>query len=179
MRAVVLEVDERMIAERHRLGQDKRDEMWKGVLHMVPPASRRHQKLETALWAVLIPAAKAHGLDLQVETGVFAAADDYRVPDLVAFDETAASERGVDGAPVLVIEIRSPRDESDEKLPWYVERGTKEVLIVDRDSLALDLWRAGRRVAANEDGSLVLETLGVTIMPAGDTLLVDGAALDL
>ena len=36
MRAVLLEVPEAMLDERRRLGHDGRDEMWDGVLHMVP-----------------------------------------------------------------------------------------------------------------------------------------------
>jgi hypothetical protein len=41
MRAVVLEMDERALNERERLGLDRRDEMREGVLHLVPPPSER------------------------------------------------------------------------------------------------------------------------------------------
>lgn len=37
MRAVLLEVPEGMLAERCQLGLDGRDEVWDGVLYMVPP----------------------------------------------------------------------------------------------------------------------------------------------
>lgn len=33
----MLEVPEGLLAERARLGHDRFDEMWEGVLHMVPP----------------------------------------------------------------------------------------------------------------------------------------------
>jgi len=108
MRAVVLHMDERSLAERHRLGLDKRDEMWKGVLHVVPPASERHQSIEHELQVSLRPAARRRGLRTRAEVGVFAAADDYRVPDVVLYSEEARSERGVDGAPALVIEVPLP-----------------------------------------------------------------------
>lgn len=179
MRAVVLEVAERTIAERHRLGQDKRDEMWKGVLHMVPPASQRHQDLEAELLLSLAEPARRRGLRVTTDTGVFAADDDYRVPDLVVFGRSATSERGIESAPRLVVEIRSPGDEFSEKVPWYLGRGTKEVLIVDRDSLELDLHSAAGGAEPDPDGSVVLEVLGITLAPEGTTLRVGGRLLDL
>lgn len=36
-----MEVPEAMLAERRRLGLDRRDEMWNRVLHMVPPPGGR------------------------------------------------------------------------------------------------------------------------------------------
>ena len=142
MRAVLLEVDEKMLAERQRLGHDKWDEMWEGVLHMVPSASERHQSLKAELVVALRPAARRHGWKVTTDTGVFASDDDYRVPDLVVYAKEAASQRGVEGAPELVIEVRSPHDETYEKVPWYQARGAKAVLVIDRDTLALQLVRA-------------------------------------
>jgi Uma2 family endonuclease len=180
MRAVVLDMDERSIAERHRLGLDKRDEMWKGVLHVVPPASERHQSIEHELQMALRPAARQRSLRIRAEVGVFSASDDYRVPDVVVYSDEARSERGVDGAPVLVVEIRSPSDETYEKLPWYFERGAEEVLVVDRDSLALERFTADGPVPGESDGTVVLSSLGgVRVSPGDDTLLVDGAPLEL
>jgi len=173
----MLEVDERLIVERHRLGLDKRDEMWDGVLHMVPPASRRHQTIEFALGHALQAQAVARGLQVLAETGTFAADDDYKVPDFVVFDEQAASERGIDGAPKLVVEIRSPGDETMDKIPWYLARGTTAVLVVDRDSLELTLFTASGHVGPG--GEVVLPGLDVTLRSDGSTLFVDGEALDL
>ena len=45
MRGVLVEVPERMLAERRRLGLDGHDEMWDGVVHLVPPPDGRHQRL--------------------------------------------------------------------------------------------------------------------------------------
>jgi hypothetical protein len=55
VKAVMLEVDERMLAERRRLGQDRWDEMWEGVLHIVPPAGGPHRGLGTNLLVVTGP----------------------------------------------------------------------------------------------------------------------------
>ena len=41
MRAVMLDVPESLLDERRRLGLDVFDEVWEGVLHMVPPPSDR------------------------------------------------------------------------------------------------------------------------------------------
>ena len=63
--------------------------------------------------------------------------DDYRIPDLVlltpdrfAIDHDAYFE----GAPTVVVEIRSPGDDTMEKLPFYAKLGVPEVWLIDRDS---------------------------------------------
>lgn len=168
-----------MLAERRRLGLDRHDEMWEGVLHMVPPASSRHQQLEAQLVVALETVVRPRGWYVQAEAGVFSADDDYRVPDVVVFGPEARSERGVDGAPVLVVEIRSPGDESHAKVPWYSGRGAAAVLVVDRDSLGLDLHSAAGRVEPDADGGVLLEPLGVRVVPRGGTLSVGGRELRL
>jgi Uma2 family endonuclease len=134
----MLEVDPHLLAERARLGLDGRDEMWDGELHMVPPASGTHQRFGTELIRVLSALADACGLLVSYETGLFRTDDDYRVPDLAVYRPDQASERGAEGAE-LIVEIRSPGDESMAKVPWYLARGCREVLIVDRDTLAVEL----------------------------------------
>lgn len=179
MRAVVLDVDRALLAERRRRGLDKWDEMWEGVLHMVPPPSARHQRVEDELWLALRPAARRCGLMITTDTGVFANDDDYKVPDIVAYSPEAASERAVEGAPELVVEVRSPGDESYDKVGWYLGRGAKAVLVVDRDTLALELYRQDGRVPPAPDGAVVLGALGVVVAPSGPTLVVDGAELEI
>jgi Uma2 family endonuclease len=147
----MLEVDPQLLAERARLGLDIRDEMWDGELHMVPPASGPHQRFGTRLAFALIELARARGLEISGETGFFRATKDYRVPDWMVYRPDQASERGAEGAE-LVIEIRSPGDETMVKLPWYLAQGCREVLIIDRDSLAVELHDAeGRRDVAHSD----------------------------
>jgi Uma2 family endonuclease len=55
--------------------------------------------------------------------------DSYRIPD------ASLHERGSGGTFVssaaLVVEIRSPGADTDQKIPFYAERGVDEVLIVD------------------------------------------------
>lgn len=137
MRAVFLEVDPVLLAERARLGHDKRDEMWDGELHVVPPANFVHQLFGSRLFRVLVELADQRGLLMSGETGYFHADEDYRVPDWAVYGRNQTSSRGLEGAE-LVIEIRSPGDETMVKLPWYLAHGCREVLVVDRDSL--EVW---------------------------------------
>src|SRR5260221_13355896 len=126
MRSVMLETPPHFLEERRRLGHDKRDELWEGVLHMPPPASYRHQHLSKQLLLALDPGAKAAGLEGMFETGLYRAPKNYRVPDLLFVRPEHVVEAGVSGAEV-VIEILSPDDETYEKLDFYAEAGVKEV----------------------------------------------------
>jgi Uma2 family endonuclease len=156
MRAVMLEVPPHLLEERRRKGVDRWDEMWEGELHMVPPPAERHQSLGTGLIEALAPLARAHGLKIAYEIGLFASDDDYRVPDLAVYRPDQASARGLEAAAELVVEIVSPGDESRAKLPWYAAHGVGEVVLIDRDSLAVEAYRTvdglpERQVEARSD----------------------------
>lgn len=141
MRAVMLEVPPHLLEERRRLGVDRWDEMWKGELHMVPPPAERHQSLGSRLIEVLGPLARERNLKIAYEIGLFLADDDYRVPDLGVYRSDQASARGLEAAAELVVELVSPGDESRVKLPWYAANGVREVVLVDRDTLAVEVHR--------------------------------------
>lgn len=141
MRAVMLEVPPHLLEERRRHGVDRWDEMWEGELHMVPPPAERHQSLGSGLLAAFHPLVTARGLKIAYEIGLFAADDDYRVPDLAVYRSDQASARGLEGAAELVVEIVSPGDESRAKLPWYAAHGVAEVVLIDRDHLAVEAYR--------------------------------------
>ena len=53
MDAVWIDVPEEFLEERRRNGQDKKDELWEGVLHMVPPSSPRHNRVSFDLYIAL------------------------------------------------------------------------------------------------------------------------------
>jgi hypothetical protein len=44
MRVLMLEAPQWLLDERRRLGQDVRDEVWDGVVHMVPLPNDAHQE---------------------------------------------------------------------------------------------------------------------------------------
>lgn len=169
MRAVLVDAPESMLDERRRLGLDVFDEMWEGVLHMVPPPGGPHQRLGTCLARALGPVADRLGLLLSNETGLFADADDYRVPDLAAYRSEHASDRGIDDHAELVVELRSPGDESYDKLDWYAARGVTEVLIIHPPTRAVERYAlrgsAYRLVEPDSEGLVTSEVLAVRLGP--------------
>jgi Uma2 family endonuclease len=183
MKAVMLEVPESLLAERRRTGADRWDEVWEGVLHMVPPPSYKHQAFGSELFLALAPLAKVRGLKPTYETGVFRPGwgeKDYRQPDLVFALASHVSERGIEGAAELVVEILSPGDETYEKLPFYSALGMREVLIVNPTTRAVELHvlREGRLEKATPDGegALASGVLGVRFRTVdGPKLLVSWA----
>jgi Uma2 family endonuclease len=186
MSAVPFPVTERQIDDRRRLGIDKRDECWAGEWHLVNPPKRWHAELGSDLFLLLAPRAKARGLRaVQEAGGVFGAADDWRVPDQVH----ARPEDGRDDGYVsaeLVVEIRSPGDDSYRKLGFYAARGIGEVLILHEDR-RVELFRLDGdgvliRVSPGDDGGVCCEALGVTFTTvAGPRLRVawDGGCAEV
>jgi Uma2 family endonuclease len=162
---------EELIAQRRRLGLDKKDEMWEGVLHMNLPGTWEHQRIQGDLYALLRPIGHAQSLQVMIETGVFNPADsewkDFRTPDILVCTDEAHSDRGVEGRAVLAIEVRSPGDESFEKIPFYGRMGVGELLIIDRDDKSVRRWlNSGRElseVEPAEDGWHRLGALPVEI----------------
>ncbi|RBY80937.1 hypothetical protein DQ238_07850 [Geodermatophilus sp. TF02-6] len=178
---MLVEVPEALLAERRRLGLDGRDEMWEGVVHVVPPAGGPHQRLAFRLGLALGPLAERLGLIASHETGLFRAADDYRVPDLLFCRPEHASERGAEGAE-LVVEVRSPGDETYAELEFYAAVGVREVLVAHPDDRTVELFRlAGDRmlpVTGDAEGAVRSDVLGVRLL-TGDSGLhlswADGA----
>lgn len=167
MRAVMVEVPTELLEQRRRTGVDRWDEMWDGVLHMVPSPSARHQAFGMELALVLAPLAKSRGLVPFYETGLFGTDNDYRVPDQMYTHSERVADRGVEGAAELVVEILSPGDESYDKLDWYARVGVAEILVVDPDTRAVERFagRAGRAVVVQPaaDGTLRLASLAATL----------------
>jgi Uma2 family endonuclease len=158
-------VTDDLLEHRRRLGLDKRDERWAGVWRIVNPPKDWHGTLQFDLAVALAPAIRWRGLVAGFDNGVFGADDDWRVPDLVvARPQDTYGDAGKARAE-LVVEIRSPGDDSYLKLPFYAER-VREVLILHRDR-APELFRgpAMDRVAPDADGSVRSEALGVTFTP--------------
>jgi Uma2 family endonuclease len=148
VKAVMLEVDPNLLEHRRRLGLDHHDEMWEGVLHMTPAPANEHQRMLDELLVFLVPLLRrtARG-SLRSGINVFdetAPKENYRIPDLTfvaAGRESLFAEDGIrGGGPDAVIEIRSPNDESYEKLPFFLKLGVREALIIDRDTKRVDLF---------------------------------------
>ncbi len=147
MKAVMPQVPQHLLDQRARTGVDRWDEMWQGVLHMPPPPNREHQDLALALgswlrthWALPL-GNRVHGpINLATPGGW---PDNYRIPDLVLLTpDRFEIERNeyFEGPPTVVIEIRSPGDETIEKMPFYADLGVPELWIIDRDTKVPELY---------------------------------------
>jgi Uma2 family endonuclease len=143
MRAVVLDpptagLDE-LLERRRRSGLDRLDEVWEGVLHMVPAPSYGHGDLESQLHRIIGPPARRAGLTMIGQSNLGEDEHDFRVPDGALHRPGASGTWHPTAA--LVIEIVSPGDESWEKLPFYATHHVSEVLIVDPAKRSVD-WLA-------------------------------------
>jgi Uma2 family endonuclease len=187
MKAVVLHVTDEELTERHRRGLDRFDEMWEGVLHMAPAPAYEHQRIVTGLDRFLGTLCDRHkrgvlalGINVFDETSTV---PDYRIPDftfVAAGREHLLARDGVrGGGPEAVIEVRSPEDETYEKLPFFARIGVREVIVIDRDTKRPEIYRlAGPQFLAvqpDRDGWLGSETLHVrfTVSHTGRLVIED------
>ncbi len=173
MQTLLLTPDEHVLEwleERRRNGVDHRDEVWDGVLHVVPPASPRHQKFEFDLESVLLPLVVARGLEIFHESGVYERIGDtrsYRTPDLVVTEPRYLSERGIEARAEIVVEILSPDDESRKKFEFYARCGIQELWIVHPITRAIEVHvlRGGTYAEqpAAPDGTIAAPRLGLAL----------------
>ncbi len=125
------------LKERRRIsGLDRLDEVWEGVLHMVPAPDYGHARLTQQLAEILGRPARDAGLEAAM--GKFNLGDsieDFRVPD------GGLHRAGAGGVwlhtAALVVEIVSPGDETWQKLPFYAAHEVDEMLIVDPSERAV------------------------------------------
>ncbi len=174
MRAVMREVPQFVLDWRVRTGADQFDEMWEGVLHMVPSPNREHQdfqwELETwlrAFWARPRGNRVCHHINVASVGGW---PNSYRIPDLVLM---TPSRFGIDrneyleGPPDVVVEIRSPGDETADKMPFYAQLGVPEMWIIDRDTKVPEVYvlkeGAYERLPAADDGWIASPVTGIRL----------------
>jgi Uma2 family endonuclease len=121
---------EELLERRRRSGLHRLDEVWEGVLHMVPALSGEHAEISQQLAELLGPLARFAGLfPTMAEFNLGDYEHDFRVPDGGIH---RVRPRGVwHTTAALVVEIASPGDESWQKLPFYAAHEVDEVLIVD------------------------------------------------
>jgi Uma2 family endonuclease len=162
MKAVVLHVTDEELAERHRRGLDRFDEMWEGILHRAPAPAYEHQRIVMAIARFLgaLCERKGRGV-LALAINVFnetSATPDYRIPDftfIAAGRERLLARDGIrGGGPDAVIEIRSPDDETYDKFPFFAKLGVPEVVVIDRDTKHPEVHRlAGSQYVAVQPDS--------------------------
>src|SRR5262249_53859900 len=138
-----------LIQERIRKGADRYDEVWDGVYVMPSMPTLEHQGLVHDLDAIFNEVVKRPGLG-QVYPGANVSdrasdwKENYRVPDLVVVlaDSRAVSHSThIQGAADFLVEIESPGDDSEEKVPFYGQLGVRELLLIHRDRRTARLLR--------------------------------------
>ena len=177
----MLEVPEHFLVERRRLGHDRFDEMWEGVLHMVPPPGSAHQTLSVRLAAAFLAHADSIGLVVMTEAGLFDPDvpdfTSFRQPDVVVAHPDHVSNRGVEGVAVLAVEIRSANDETYEKLDFYGRVGVAELLVIDQGDGTIEHFvnRDGRLLltTADPDGWVPLDRLGLRLRLVDDRPVIE------
>lgn len=150
-------LEARLLAERRMVGSDRFDEVWDGVYMINPLPNEEHQQIASQLVSILTSV-----IAWQDRGNVYAGVNvsdresgwehNYRAPDVAVYLRGAAAKNcGTHwrGGPDLAIEITSPGDRTRDKIAFYSQIGTRELLIVDREPWSLELWRP-------VDGRLVL-----------------------
>lgn len=123
---------EALLERRKKLGQDRRDEVWEGVYHMVPAPSGEHAAVAAQVKALLRTPATAAGLIVTDDFNVGDSKNDFRIPD-GGLHRSPPHGVWITTA-ALVLEVLSPDDDTWEKLPFYATHHIDEVLIVDPDT---------------------------------------------
>jgi Uma2 family endonuclease len=144
-------LEEELKEQRKAWGADQHDEVWEGVYFMAPLADNDHQDLVGGLVAVLREVVEAARTGKAFPGVNFAGASedwtyDYRVPDVVVFLASGTAENRqtyFQGAADFVVEITSLGDRTYEKIPFYSRQGVRELLIVNRQSWTIELYRNG------------------------------------
>lgn len=168
-------VEEQLIAERHTSGAHRYDEVWEGVYMTAPLANTEHQILQSRLAYAI---QSAVGLDgpaiIQAGANVSDRNDDwmhnYRIPDVVVvFPGGAARDCGTHwcGGPDFCVEIASQGDRSRDKLDFYAQIGVRELLMIDRNPWALELYRlsGGRLERIGSSDLTTSDALASSVVP--------------
>lgn len=178
------DVTDAFLEERRRRGQDKKDELWDGVLHMGPPPTSIHDRFTIDLIIALEAIARRRGRHAW-QGGVHepGAERNYRIPDVSIARPDQVSPRGLEGAE-LVVEVLSPRDRSRDKFGFYARVGVEEIWLIEPATRELEVFTVSGgdvQVLPTPLGPLRSPLLSVTlervVTPDGPRLvLVDGDA---
>lgn len=143
------EVEHEILQQRRKSGGDRYDEVWEGVYIMAPMPNDNHQELVNALVTIFQSELGWSG-DALVRPGVNVSdrtehwEQNYRVPDVAVFlkNGTAVNHDSFwFGGPDFAVEITSPYDKTRDKIDFYSDVNTRELLIVDREPWQLELMR--------------------------------------
>jgi Uma2 family endonuclease len=166
MRAVIAQMPKHWVEERKNSEAAQWDEMWNGVLHMPPMPNRLHQRVAKSLmiyldrhWTPRTGGKVDQEVNLTTPDDEATWTLNYRIPDLVLLDPPRFGIDKIEymvGAPLVVVEIASPGDETYDKFAFYGGLGVPEVWVIHRDTRASEIHLldpAARYIAASADHS--------------------------
>lgn len=147
-----------LIAERHRLGHDRYDEVWEGVYHVAALARFGHGYLQAQLVAKLTTLALPRGLFVGGPANIGLSEHDHRIPDLVV----VRAPIDVVWVPTAAVvgEVVSPGDETYAKFDFYHAHHVDEILVADPAERAVTLYQ---RATGRYDRTDRSEVLGVEV----------------
>lgn len=158
----------------------RRYELVRGALLVTPSRSPQHQRISKRLSRMLEDYFETRGLGevFPAPTDVILTDEDVFVPDLlIVGDPSHVSARGIEGPPILVVEILSPSTRTQDrgfKSLRYAALGIAHYWIVDPDRKRFECFRlsdgAYHRFAVAEGDAPLAH-------PAWSGLTVDLAAL--
>jgi Uma2 family endonuclease len=144
MRAVIAQMPQHWLEERKKSEASQWDEMWNGVLHIPYMPNRRQQNIARDLMFYLDRHWEKAGRGLVHQDVNLTTPNDepawtlnYRIPDLVLLDPPRFGIDKIEymvGAPLVVVEIASPGDETYDKFSFYAGLGVPEVWVIHRDT---------------------------------------------
>jgi len=151
-----------------------RDEVWEGLLVMPPSPNTEHQRLVSRVNSALSAVVDWDRGDQVVPGGNVSDRSvgwigNYRIPDvLVCLAGGLARDLGTHwvGGPDVAVEIVSPGEDPRAKLDFYASVGTRELLVLDRDPWALELYQlaAGRLVLAGRSDAATPAVLASVVL---------------
>ncbi|ANM29877.1 hypothetical protein ABI59_10260 [Acidobacteria bacterium Mor1] len=125
----------------------KRYELVRGDLLVTPSPRTLHQRVSMRLTQLLHAYCEEHGTGelFVAPTDVILTPQDVFVPDLLVTAATAdVTERGIEGAPRLVVEILSPSTQKNDrniKAVRYAELGVEHFWLVDPADQTFECYR--------------------------------------
>ncbi|HEX4592190.1 MAG TPA: Uma2 family endonuclease [Gemmataceae bacterium] len=138
---------EDLIQARRKNESDAHDELWNGVYVVSPLANNDHQDLICDLIAILREVIKLTGRG-RVQPGANVSdrtgeewMENFRVPDVVVALNGGRAVEHWEGGPDFLVDVQSPGDETDAKIPFCGRIGIRELLIIHRDKRRLRLFR--------------------------------------
>ncbi len=139
----------RLLRGRRARDVDRFDEVWNGVYILAAPFDNDHQRLVAGLSFLLHDALGRTGsvdvrLNIVVSDREHGWRRNYRIPDVaLRYHDSVSRIRETHwlGGPDFLIEVVSRGDRSRKKRPFYAKIGVREMMVVDRDPWAVELYR--------------------------------------